>query len=369
MGKYIRRTLAIALSLTLVLSAVTFQSTVTKAYTLDSDEIASIAGHGSMTNLLLGKTATVAPSVSGGSVDILTDGNIAGDYCAIGPAEGSTEGASVVFDLGAVYKSQSMFEILTVFNEYGNEAIQGKSQRIYYSLDGEYWDFINTSGSITKSQLDDSKTLWFNAKQVSGKFRYLKIEYSQVPENGVQLTEVALLAQKPEVIDYMDVTDYKESGTYPAKEGQLFAGWYSDESFTIPYMKTTGYAYAKFIDEKVLTTKFQMASDGTAIRFVSSIDNQSYERLGFKFNGTYADSIISQKDKNVNSLFTKIKGGESEYIPSEEFCADSHYFFTYTVRKMDSSISSSQMTWNVTPYLVTLDGTTVTGTPGELPQN
>ena len=43
------------------------------------------------------------------------------------------------------------------------------------------------------------------------------------------------------------------------------------------------------------------------------------------------------------------------------FSDDSEYFFTYTIRGMDGTKAS---TWDVTPYYVTLDGTTVIGKSG-----
>lgn len=51
---------------------------------------------------------------------------------------------------------------------------------------------------------------------------------------------------------YYYVDRYKESGTYPTKEGKVFAGWYTDETLEEPYLDSTGIAYAYFIDERYL---------------------------------------------------------------------------------------------------------------------
>ena len=162
-----------------------------------------------------------------------------------------------------------------------------------------------------------------------------------------------------------DVSEYKSTTpyTYPEKEGKIFAGWYADSSFTTPYTETTGYAYAKFIDEKVLDAKFQKNQDGTAIRFVSTIDDcLDYEEAGFDFTGTYGSKVINTS-KPITKVYKTIKAAGAVLTPSSAFeNADSAYFFTYTVRGMDGETQSH---WEVTPYFVTPDGTRVTGTTEE----
>ncbi len=164
-----------------------------------------------------------------------------------------------------------------------------------------------------------------------------------------------------------NVADYKPAGetaTYPTAQGKIFAGWFEDDTYTTPYMESTGYAYAKFIDADALTVKFQKANDGSAIRFVSSIDDYlDYQTVGFKFTGTYGNAAITEKTKTTNSLFTKITAAGESILPSV-FSDDSAYFFTYTVRGLDANTDS---TWNVTPFIVTADGTTVEGTEGSYP--
>ena len=164
----------------------------------------------------------------------------------------------------------------------------------------------------------------------------------------------------------VDVTEYKAHGTYPEKEGKIFAGFFEDAGFTTPYMETTGYAYAKFIDEDVLTMKFQDSDDGTATRFLSSLDSMNYEEVGFTFTGEYKTSQISTQEKSVTKLYTKITAAGKSIEPGV-FSSDSAYFFTYTVRGMENTKANSA--WTVTPYYVTLDGTKVTGTSGSLSKN
>ena len=88
-----------------------------------------------------------------------------------------------------------------------------------------------------------------------------------------------------------------------------------------------------------------------------------YQSVGFKFTGTYGDTTITEKTKSVEKLYTSIVAGGEKKEPSV-FSPDSTYFFTYTVRGMDPQVDS---TWDVTPFYVTLDGTTVEGTSGHYP--
>ncbi len=162
-----------------------------------------------------------------------------------------------------------------------------------------------------------------------------------------------------------DVEDYKsgETATYPEKDGEIFAGWYTDDTYKTVFNNTTGTAYAKFVDAKMLTVKFQWSlPDHNALRFVSSIDHLDYIDVGFIINGTYGNSAIVDKKKSVSSVFTGITANGVRITP-DVFCDTSQYFFTYTIRNMDGNTS---LTWNIKPYFVTPDGTTVIGTTGKL---
>ncbi len=165
-----------------------------------------------------------------------------------------------------------------------------------------------------------------------------------------------------------DVEEYKSTtpASYPTKEGKVFAGWYEDPDFDTPYTATTGYAYAKFIDEAVLgPVKFQKATDGTAIRFLSSVDCADYESAGFIINGSYDGHSITNKSRAAKKLYSAVKAGGETVYPTI-FSPESNYFFTYTV---DGLESGKTMSWNITPYFVTADGTTVTGAAGTYPQS
>ncbi len=158
--------------------------------------------------------------------------------------------------------------------------------------------------------------------------------------------------------------NYKSSAPYiaPAKDGQIFAGWYNNEACTQVNENTSGVAFAKFVDANMLSVKAQSDNDAgpTAIRFVSSLDSLDYDTAGFIINGTYGENTITNKEKTVSKVYQKIIAGSEEMLPSV-FSDVSNYFFTYTVRNLDSSIGS---TWKIKPFVVTPDGTKVIGKEG-----
>ncbi|MBR3174158.1 MAG: glycoside hydrolase family 16 protein [Eubacterium sp.] len=201
---------------------------------------------------------------------------------------------------------------------------------------------------------------------------YLRYDSSQTNDIKIQLDNVnegtSFSIKYIEFIEdstskpYYDVTPYKNSSSYPKQDGQLFAGWFEDEEFTEPHMEETGKAYAKFVDEKMLTVKCQWKLDSSAIRFVSSIDVLDYQSAGFEFEGQYGDKTISNREKDVDKVYRVIKAGDDSITPNKVFADESEYFFTYTIRNMDENTDSS---WTVTPFYVTGDGTKVYGTTNQ----
>ena len=243
------------------------------------------------------------------------------------------------------------------------ETASAKDFKVQVSTDGTNFKTVGiVNGAASGANRRDTIVL---ANTVSG--RYVRIyDTARTTNWGHSIFEMAVYDGQ-ELPEYMDVTPYKATtpATAPTKAGKIFAGWFEDSACTTPYMETTGYAYAKFIDEDVLGTKFQEALDGTAVRFLSSLDSMDYQSAGFKFTGHYGDAVITEKTKSVEKLYTKINAGGKDVFPTE-FSDDSTYFFTYTVRGMDPDTNSD---WNVTPFYVTLDGTTVEGTSGVYPQD
>jgi hypothetical protein len=156
-----------------------------------------------------------------------------------------------------------------------------------------------------------------------------------------------------------NVDAFKENGTVPVSNGKIFAGWFTDETCTTPYTEDTGKAYAKFIDEKILTVKAQISSgttansESTSIRFITSVDSLKYQNVGFKitFNGKTID-------KQMTKVYTAINASGVRVKPTV-FSEDSKYMEAYTLNNIPQSAFDKEFT--VTPYYTTQDGTIVEG--------
>lgn len=234
---------------------------------------------------------------------------------------------------------------------------QGQDEKVVMNVNGNEFDFdleacesINdlkrtSVGTFTYDEnAGDDIVFYLDQVKEETELRIKYIEFVNVNENGTY-----------------DVEPYKSTDSYPEQSGKVFAGWYSDEECTTPYMESDGTAYPKFIDAKVLTAKRQWKlPDHDALRFVSSVDCLEYQKVGFEFSGNYGSKVIGNTTKEVTKVYKTIIAGEDTLKPSTAFeNDDSQYFFTYTIRNMNGNTSSS---WKVTPFYVTADGTKVMGT-------
>ena len=152
---------------------------------------------------------------------------------------------------------------------------------------------------------------------------------------------------------------FKDNGVIPGSDGRLFAGWFADSARTTAYTGETDKAYAKFIDEKILTVKAQISSNTTAdsektsIRFITSLDSLKYQNVGFKieFNGQTVDQKMTKVYTTINAGGTKVK-------PSA-FSEESQYMGAFALNGIPNNAFDKEFT--VTPYYTTLDGTIVEG--------
>ena len=160
---------------------------------------------------------------------------------------------------------------------------------------------------------------------------------------------------------YYDVSPYRSTTpyTHPTKDGKLFAGWYTDSTCSTPYTKNTGVAYAKFVDESVMTVKYQdKTEDGKRyIRFLSSVDCLEYNNVGFSIVGTYGTAALGPVDRDSTVVYTSVLAGGQKVLPSV-FSEESSYIFTYVLKKIDPS---KYLEVNMTPFWTTQDGTKVEG--------
>lgn len=186
--------------------------------------------------------------------------------------------------------------------------------------------------------------------------------------NGLAFTNGPVLSAEgyvhPE--DYMDIAPYRtaEGYTAPVKEGKVFGGWYADESLTQPLGKdvTSGWAYAKFVDEAALTVKFQLnrdttaASEATDLRLLTSVDGLEYQSVSFQIGlGDTVQTVTSDR------VYQQVMAGDTLISDlSGLFGPDAAYFVTYTLQNIPQSVFD--MTFTVIPGWTTLDGTVVEGT-------
>ncbi|MBR4320061.1 MAG: hypothetical protein IKP69_08455, partial [Oscillospiraceae bacterium] len=156
-----------------------------------------------------------------------------------------------------------------------------------------------------------------------------------------------------------NVGEFKTNNAIPTVKGKIFAGYFTDSTCTTPYTKDSGKAYAKFIDEKILTVKAQISSKTTAdsastsIRFITSVDSLKYQNVGFKI--TYNGKTI---DKQTATVYTVLLANGKKVYPSV-FSADSHYMEAYALNNIPNNAFGKEFT--VTPYYTTQDGTIVDG--------
>ena len=156
-----------------------------------------------------------------------------------------------------------------------------------------------------------------------------------------------------------NVENFKNNDIIPETEGKIFAGWFTDSTCTTPYTGDSGKAYAKFIDEKILTVKAQISSgtkadsEKTSIRFITSVDSLKYQNVGFKI--TYNGKTI---DKQMTKVYSTLNANGKKVYPSV-FSADSNYMEAYALNNIPNSAFGEKFT--VTPYYTTQDGTIVDG--------
>ncbi|MBQ7485102.1 MAG: hypothetical protein IJT78_00570 [Oscillospiraceae bacterium] len=150
----------------------------------------------------------------------------------------------------------------------------------------------------------------------------------------------------------------------PAQDGKVFAGYYTDDAYTEP--SDTETAYPKFVDENVLTAKYQLSASANEdeakikIRVVTTVDSLHYKAIGFHVwkNGTQLD--VGDRKFETTKVAKTIHGTDGlsvfEYEPTV-FSAESVYFCAYNFG-LNAADYSAELTFQ--PYWITLDGTEVT---------
>lgn len=149
---------------------------------------------------------------------------------------------------------------------------------------------------------------------------------------------------------------------YIGVEGKLFAGWFADEACTVPAdlsnITESIDVYAKYVSDSYLGLRyyrngfFRLRS----LTLVSAIDGNNYAETGFIVNGekiSVSDYSTRYGLRSARSLFGRGVAKDA-LVMSCDYAFDG---ITYGARL------------NITPYWVTLDGTTVRGETRTLTYN
>lgn len=149
---------------------------------------------------------------------------------------------------------------------------------------------------------------------------------------------------------------------YIGVEGKLFAGWFADEACTVPAdlsnITESIDVYAKYVSDSYLGLRyyrngfFRLRS----LTLVSAIDGRNYAETGFIVNGeriSVSDYSTRYGLRSARSLFGRGVAKDA-LVMSCDYAFDG---ITYGARL------------NITPYWVTLDGTTVRGETRTLTYN
>lgn len=149
---------------------------------------------------------------------------------------------------------------------------------------------------------------------------------------------------------------------YIGVEGKLFAGWFADEACTVPAdlsnITESVDVYAKYVSDSYLGLRyyrngfFRLRS----LTLVSAIDGRNYAETGFIVNGeriSVSDYSTRYGLRSARSLFGR-EVANNALLMTCDYAFDG---VTYGARL------------NITPYWVTMDGTTVRGETRTLTYN
>ncbi len=149
---------------------------------------------------------------------------------------------------------------------------------------------------------------------------------------------------------------------YIGVEGKLFAGWFADEACTVPAdlsnITESIDVYAKYVSDSYLGLRyyrngfFRLRS----LTLVSAIDGRNYAETGFIVNG----ERISVSDYSTRYGLRSARSLFGRGVAKDALVMSCDYAF-------DGVTCGARL--NITPYWVTLDGTTVRGETRTLTYN
>lgn len=149
---------------------------------------------------------------------------------------------------------------------------------------------------------------------------------------------------------------------YIGVEGKLFAGWFADEACTVPAelsnITESIDVYAKYVSDSYLGLRYYRSGFFRlrSLTLVSAIDGNNYAETGFIVNG----EKLSVSDYSTRYGFRTARSLFGREVANNALLMTCDYAFdgvTYGARL------------NITPYWVTMDGTTVRGETRTLTYN
>ena len=290
---------------------------------------------------------------------------------------------------GFGYLNQYLFRFyisgtaLVVYSIEGGYKVMYQADIAAYGITaGEYFN-LKFATDITDNATDSAKSdvtvqMWLNNTLVSPSVDTVTVGDAYIG-NFLNLTlmEEGTIKIKPHtdyVVSYSNISEYRSNGNVApeAPEGYIFAGWYSksdcnkEDAISADYK--SGPAFAKFVDKNLLTVKAQItagttaSSSSTDIRFVTSVNDLNYKKVGFKIiiHKATGDDVRDRVDNVVYHTLTAMVGDtEWQYKPQGLFCGTATCFKAWIISGITSADFNTE--FEVTPYWETLDGTVVEG--------
>lgn len=247
-------------------------------------------------------------------------------------------------------------------------------------VDGEYMDEDNYIDYLGNGLSDDKAT------------HPTRIGMDYICKVFEDKLEETWLGEQPEYVfeEYREEQDRDEDGNWidvPTREGYVFAGWYTDETYTTAASSDAveGNYVPKWVDRDVLTVQIQLRknadstqsgarvtydTDKVDVRLTTSVDSLNYRSIGFEVIGNETKVYSTQKVYQELSAYkyTDETGTKQGYKANQIFCESSEYFATHVLTGADNDLDSHcapdedfGQTLTVTPRWITMDGTVVEG--------
>lgn len=327
-----------------------------------------------------------------GCFDVYIDNVLVGDNVNLYPA---TAYQKLVFSKKDLTREQHTIKLVVVERLHSDGSTQKEAnvdflkifdtEPVYYADKAELQDIIAECKSLVNEGYTEES--WLNLSEAiaaavvvmnDGKANdadvAVAVENLNSAKNGLVIAppeqpEPPTPPATPLVKHYADIAEYRngEAYSYPAIDGVVFAGWYTDEECTNPLEEDVveGEAYAKYVNADTLSAKAQVTAGTTAasekadIRFISTVDTLDYQKVGFYITIEGRELQTVSSTTAYERLYAN-REGEIDTITPGIFSKDSTFFFTYAYWNVPNK--NFDTNFEVTPYWVTHDGTVVVGT-------